>query len=62
MEEGRVLPISGYFNAVITLPPLSVRDQFCKEAIRQGTVRDSGPFCPAAYATCLPLMERLLFH
>lgn len=44
MEEGRVLPISGYFNAVITLPPLSVRDQFCKEAIRQGTVRDSGAF------------------
>lgn len=32
MEEGRVLPISGYFNAVITLPPLSVRDQLLQRS------------------------------
>lgn len=32
MEEGRVLPISGYFNAVTTLPPLSVRDQLLQRS------------------------------
>lgn len=32
----------------------------CKgEAIRQGTTKGSGLFCPAAHSTCLPLLKRL---
>lgn len=59
MEEGRVLPRSRYFNAIITLPQLNVRDQPLQRRSHQ--MRHNQRLQVFLYcSTCIPLMKGLL--